>query len=63
MNGVIVNSDNRAARISGGARASDVLAETDPLGVAAVAGAVGAVGMAGFTLGRTLPSFERKLLI
>src|SRR5712671_7578624 len=51
MNGVVVGSDNRAARISGGARASDVVAVTDPLGLAPVAGSVGAVGMAGFTLG------------
>jgi FAD/FMN-containing dehydrogenase len=51
MNGVVVASDNRTAQISGGARASDVLALTDPLRVAAVAGAFGAVGMAGFTLG------------
>jgi FAD/FMN-containing dehydrogenase len=51
MNGVVVGSDNRTARISGGARASDVLAATDPLGVVPVAGSVGAVGMAGFTLG------------
>ena len=51
MNGVIVGPDTCSARISGGARASDVLAVTDPLGIAPVAGAVGSVGMAGFTLG------------
>jgi FAD/FMN-containing dehydrogenase len=51
MSGVAVASDNRTAQISGGARASDVLALTDPLRVVAVAGAFGAVGMAGFTLG------------
>jgi FAD binding domain/Berberine and berberine like len=51
MNQVVVDSDSRSARISGGARASDVLAVTDPLGVAAVAGSCGGVGMAGFTLG------------
>ena len=51
MNGVVVAADNRAARIAGGTLASDVLARTDPLSVAAVAGAFGAVGMAGFTLG------------
>jgi FAD/FMN-containing dehydrogenase len=51
MNGVVVAPDHRAARISGGARASDLLAATDPLRVAAVAGSFGAVGMAGFTLG------------
>jgi FAD binding domain/Berberine and berberine like len=51
MNGVVVGSDHRTARISGGARASDVLTMTDPLGLAAVAGSCGAVGMAGFTLG------------
>src|SRR6516162_866436 len=48
---VVVHTGNRAARISGGARASDVLAVTDPLGLAAVTGSCGAVGMAGLTLG------------
>ena len=38
MNDVAIGSDNRSARISGGARASDVAAVTDPLRVAAVAG-------------------------
>ena len=51
MNGVAVGPDYRAAKMSGGARASDVLAVTDPHRLAAVVGAVGAVGMAGFTLG------------
>jgi FAD/FMN-containing dehydrogenase len=51
MNGVVVGPENRSARISGGARASDVLALTDPLALAAVTGSVGAVGMAGLTLG------------
>jgi hypothetical protein len=51
MNGVTVGSDNCTAQISGGARASDVLSVTDPLGLAAVTGSCGAVGMAGLTLG------------
>ena len=51
MNGVIVGPDSRAARISGGARVSDVVAVTDPLGLAPVAGSFGGVGVAGFTLG------------
>ena len=51
MNGVVVDSANRSARIAGGARASDVVAMTDPLRVAAVAGSFGGVGIAGFTLG------------
>ena len=51
MNGVVVGSAKRTAQISGGARASDVAAVTDPLGVAPVAGSCSAVGMAGFTLG------------
>jgi FAD/FMN-containing dehydrogenase len=51
MNSVAVDASVRAARISGGARASDVLAVTDPLQLAAVAGSVGAVGFTGFTLG------------
>jgi FAD/FMN-containing dehydrogenase len=48
---VVVRSDNRTARMSGGARAADVLAVTDPRGLAAVTGSCGAVGMAGLTLG------------
>jgi FAD/FMN-containing dehydrogenase len=51
MRDVRVSSDRRSAWIGGGVRAADVLAVTDPLGVAAVAGSVGSVGMAGFTLG------------
>jgi FAD/FMN-containing dehydrogenase len=42
---------NGTARISGGARAVDVLACAHSLGLAAVTGSVGAVGMAGLTLG------------
>src|SRR5262249_11113386 len=51
MNGVGVDVPGRTARISGGARISDVLAATDPLGVAAVTGSCGTVGMTGLTLG------------
>jgi FAD/FMN-containing dehydrogenase len=51
MTGVAVDSDHRTAQISGGARAADVVAVTDPLGLAVVTGSVGAVGMAGLTLG------------
>jgi len=51
MNIVSVGADNRLAKISGGARALDVCAMTDPLGLAAVTGSVGAVGMTGLTLG------------
>src|ERR1700704_7064585 len=40
MNKVAVGSDHRTARISGGARAADVLAMTDPLHVAPVVGSV-----------------------
>src|SRR6516162_5005712 len=46
MNAVVVDRDG-TARISGGARVADVLRASDPLGLAAVAGSVGAVGMAG----------------
>src|SRR5262245_49953226 len=51
MNGVTIGADKRTARIAGGARASDVLAVTDPRGLVAVTGSCGAVGMAGLTLG------------
>lgn len=51
MRDVVVSPDRRSARISGGARAADVLAATDPKGLAAVTGACSPVGMAGLTLG------------
>jgi FAD/FMN-containing dehydrogenase len=51
MNGVSVAADHRSAMISGGARAVDVAAVTDPLHLAAVTGTCGAVGMTGLTLG------------
>jgi hypothetical protein len=51
MNDVAVRANNRFVRMSGGARASDVLAVTDPLGLAVATGSCGAVGMAGLTLG------------
>jgi len=51
MNGVFVDADHRSAIISGGARAADVAAVTDPLHVAAVTGTCSAVGMTGLTLG------------
>jgi hypothetical protein len=50
MNGVAVASEQEA-QVLGGARALDLAAATQPFGLAAVMGAVGAVGMAGFTLG------------
>jgi FAD binding domain len=50
MNGVTVASD-QTATVSGGTRAVDVAAATHPYGLTAVTGSVGAVGMAGFTLG------------
>jgi FAD/FMN-containing dehydrogenase len=48
---VTVASDRRTVLIPGGARASDVIAATDPLGLAAVTGSCSSVGMAGLTLG------------
>jgi hypothetical protein len=51
MNDVTLGPDNRSARISGGARASDVFAVTDPRGLAVVTGSCSSVGMAGLTLG------------
>jgi FAD binding domain/Berberine and berberine like len=51
MNDVTLSPDYRAARISGGARASDVLAVTDPRGLAVVTGSCSSVGMTGLTLG------------
>jgi len=46
MRDVVISRDRRSARILGGARASDVLAVTDPLGLAAATGSCSAVGMA-----------------
>jgi len=51
MNSVVVGPDKQIAQIAGGALASDVFAVTDPLGGAVAMGAVGAVGVAGLTLG------------
>jgi FAD/FMN-containing dehydrogenase len=51
MNSVTVDPGGHTARISGGARAADVVAATDPLGLAPVTGSLGMVGMAGLTLG------------
>jgi hypothetical protein len=51
MNTVVVDADRHSVLISGGARASDVVAVTDPLGIAAVTGSCGGVGMVGLTLG------------
>jgi hypothetical protein len=47
MNGVSVAADQRSAIISGGARAADVAAVTDPLHVAAVTGTCSAVACTG----------------
>ena len=51
MNAVTIDSVNHTGQIAGGARAVDVVAVADPLGLAPVTGSVGAVGMAGLTLG------------
>jgi FAD/FMN-containing dehydrogenase len=51
MNGVSVDADHRSAIVSGGARAADLAAVTDPLHMAAVTGTCSAVGMTGLTLG------------
>jgi FAD/FMN-containing dehydrogenase len=51
MGGTILNRERRSAEIGGGARAMDVTAATDNDGLAVAMGAVGEVGLAGFTLG------------
>jgi FAD/FMN-containing dehydrogenase len=51
MNGVAISADKQSALVSGGARAADLLATIDPLGLAAVTGSSRAVGIAGLTLG------------
>jgi len=51
MRNVTVSPVRRTARMAGGARAGDVAAKADHAGLVAVTGSVGAVGMAGLTLG------------
>ncbi|WP_024513130.1 FAD-binding oxidoreductase [Bradyrhizobium sp. ARR65] len=51
MRAVSVASDRRSALLQGGARARDLISTIDPLGLAAVTGSHGGVGMAGLTLG------------
>src|SRR6202011_6133330 len=51
MRNVTVSPVQRTVRVSGGARAAEVAVKADPVGLAAVTGSVGAVGMAGLTLG------------
>ena len=51
MRNVTVSPVERTVRVSGGARAAEVAVKADPVGLAAVTGSVGAVGMAGLTLG------------
>ena len=50
MNAVALGPD-RTARMGGGASAAQLVAASDPHGLAAVTGSVGSVGMAGLTLG------------
>jgi hypothetical protein len=51
MRQIDVDPQAKVARVAGGATANDLIAATAPHGLAAVTGNVGAVGMAGFTLG------------
>ncbi|WP_027582731.1 FAD-binding oxidoreductase [Bradyrhizobium sp. Ai1a-2] len=51
MRSVVLSPDRSSATIGGGARAADVVAVTDPHGLAVVAGSVSSVGIAGLTLG------------
>jgi FAD/FMN-containing dehydrogenase len=51
MRDVTIASDGSRARVGGGALASDVASRTDELGLAAVTGSIGAVGLCGLTLG------------
>jgi FAD/FMN-containing dehydrogenase len=51
MNQAAAYAENNTATISGGALASDVVAAAAPFDLVAVTGTVGAVGMAGLTLG------------
>ena len=45
MNSVVIDPAAHTARISGGARASDVVKAAGPLGLAPVTGSVGTVGV------------------
>ncbi len=61
MNSVVADAANLTAKISGGARASDVVDVTDPLGLAVVTGSAGVVGMTGLTLGGGYGPADRPL--
>lgn len=47
----LVEAEHETAWVGGGATAADVMTVLNPLGIAAVTGALGMVGMAGLTLG------------
>lgn len=51
MRGVQIAPDQSWATIGGGTRGRDLFAHTDPIGRAPVTGSMGAVGLAGLTLG------------
>lgn len=51
MRGVRVDADRRVAAVEGGALSSDVVAAAERVGLTAVTGTAGAVGMVGITLG------------
>jgi FAD/FMN-containing dehydrogenase len=51
MNGVAVGTGGRNAQIGGGVCAAQLHAAADPLGLAAVTGSCGSVGVAGFAMG------------
>jgi len=50
MRQVFVDSEAQTAMVQGGASAADVVAAATPYGLTAVVGAIGKIGMAGFTL-------------
>ncbi|NHX35743.1 MULTISPECIES: FAD-binding oxidoreductase [Halolamina] len=60
MDGVGVDPDTEVARVGPGARAEDVLAETQEYGLAAPTGSAGDVGIAGSTLGGGIGWIRRK---
>jgi FAD/FMN-containing dehydrogenase len=51
MRSVTISPDGALARVGGGARACDLAPEADRLGLVAVTGSVGVVGLGGLTLG------------
>ena len=61
MTGVQIDAGRRRARVAGGARWQDVVPGASELGLAALHGSSGTVGVAGYSLGGGIGWYVRKL--